>query len=127
MKRLHIELLLALQLDKPHGRARRRLRDPFGVTIIVLLRFDIGPDVLGRHQPHIVPMSGEDATEMMGPAARFHRDHARRKFRSQCDQRFAFCAPPQYERAGGVGADDAADVLAQIDAKNRDIHAHSSS
>jgi hypothetical protein len=41
-----------------------------------------------------VGLTGEDATEMMGPAARFHRDHARRKFRSQCDQRLALCPPP---------------------------------
>jgi hypothetical protein len=80
--------------DKPHGRACRRLRDPLDVTIVVLLRFDIGSDGLGRRQPDVVPMTGEDATEMMGPAARFHRDHARRKFRSQCDQHLALCLPP---------------------------------
>ena len=73
MKRLHVERLLALQPDKPHGRTCRRLRDPLGVTIVVLLRFDIGSDGLGRRQPDVVPMTGEDATEMMGPAARFHR------------------------------------------------------
>ncbi len=32
MERLHVELLLALQLDKPHRRTRRRFGDPFGVT-----------------------------------------------------------------------------------------------
>ena len=61
MKRLHVERLLALQPDKPHGRACRRLRDPLGVTIVVLLRFDIGSDGLGRRQPDVVPMTGEDA------------------------------------------------------------------
>jgi hypothetical protein len=39
-------------------------------------------------------MTGEDATEAMGAAARFHRHHARRKLGRQCDQRFAFCSPP---------------------------------
>lgn len=35
-----------------HGRTRCRL----GIPIVVLLRFDIGPDVLGRHQPDTVAM-----------------------------------------------------------------------
>jgi hypothetical protein len=29
VERLHVELLLALQLDKPHRRTRRRFGDPF--------------------------------------------------------------------------------------------------
>jgi hypothetical protein len=37
MKRLHVELVLALQFDKAHRRPGRRLRDPLGVAIVVLL------------------------------------------------------------------------------------------
>ena len=47
VKRLHVELVLALQLDKPHRRPRRRFRDPLGVAIVVLLRFDIRADIFG--------------------------------------------------------------------------------
>jgi hypothetical protein len=32
VERLHVELLLALQLDKPHRRTRRRFGDPFSVA-----------------------------------------------------------------------------------------------
>jgi hypothetical protein len=79
VQRLHVELLLALRFDKPHRRARRRFSDPFGVAVVVLLRLDLGPNVFGRHQADIVPMTGEDAADAMGAAARFHRHHARRK------------------------------------------------
>src|SRR5258707_9312303 len=45
---------LALQFDKAHRRPGRRIRDPLGVAIVVLLRLDVGPDIFGRHQPDIV-------------------------------------------------------------------------
>jgi hypothetical protein len=78
VQRLHVELLLALQLDKPHRRTRRRFGDPFGVTVVILLRLDVGPDIFGRHQPHVMPMNGEHASQMMGAAARLHPHNARR-------------------------------------------------
>jgi hypothetical protein len=33
MKRLHVELVLALQFDRAHRSSRRRLRDPLGVAM----------------------------------------------------------------------------------------------
>ena len=59
MKRLHVELVLALQFDKAHRRARRRLRDPLGVAIVVLLRLDVGSDIFRRHQPHVVAVAAK--------------------------------------------------------------------
>ena len=50
MHRLHVELVLALQFNEPHRRARRRLGNPFGVAIVVLLSPDVRPDIFGRHQ-----------------------------------------------------------------------------
>jgi hypothetical protein len=76
MKGLHIELVLALQFDKAHRWSRRRLRDPLGVAIVVLLRLDIGPDIFRRHQPDVVAVAGEDAAEVMGAAARSAADVA---------------------------------------------------
>ena len=122
MKRLHIELVLALQFDKAHRRPRRRLRDPLGVAIVVLLRLDVGPDIFGRHQPHVVAVSGEHAAEMMGAAAGLHPDNARRKLLRQRDQRLASHPAPHHNRAGRVKPNHAADVLAEVDAKHRDIH-----
>ena len=79
MERLDVELVLALQIDKAHRRPRRRLGDPLRVTIVVLLRFDVGPDIFGRHQPHVVAVAGEDAAKMMSATARFHSDNASRQ------------------------------------------------
>ena len=53
---LHVELLLSLELDKTHRRPRRRFGDRFRVTVIVLLRLDVGTDVLRRHQPNLVAL-----------------------------------------------------------------------
>ncbi len=69
VKRLHVELILALQFDEPHRRARRGFRDPLGVAIVVLVRLDIRADVFGRHQPDVVTVGGEQPAEVMGAAA----------------------------------------------------------
>ena len=118
MQRLHVELVLALQFDKAHRRPRRRFRDPLGVAIVVLLRLDVGPDIFGRHQPDVVAVSREHAAEMMGAAAGLHPDNARSKLLRQSDQRLAPHLSPHDDRAGRVEPDHAADILAQIDAKN---------
>jgi hypothetical protein len=57
MERLHVELVLALQLDKTHRRPRRGFRDPLGVAIVVLLCLDIGPHIFGGHQSDVVTMA----------------------------------------------------------------------
>ena len=118
MKRLHIELVLALQFDEPHRRPRRRFRDPLGVAIVVLLRLDIGPDIFGRHQPQVVVVSGKHAAEMVSSAASLHRHDARRKLRRQHEQGLALRPTPEHYCARGVQTDHAADVLPKIDAKN---------
>src|ERR1700722_9756376 len=69
MKRLHVELVLALQFDKAHRWSRRRLRDPLGVAIVVLLRLDVGSNIFRRHQPDVVAVAGEDTANVMGAAA----------------------------------------------------------
>ena len=56
MKGLHIELVLALQFDKAHRWSRRRLRDPLGVAIVVLLPLDVGSNIFRRHQPNEVSL-----------------------------------------------------------------------
>jgi len=120
MERLHVELVLALQLDKPHRRSRRSLGDPFRVAIVVLLRLDAGPNIFGRHQPHLVAVAGEDVAEVMGAAARFHSDNASRQLLREPDERLAPHLASHDDGAGRVKSHHAADVLAEIDAKDRD-------
>jgi hypothetical protein len=63
----------------------------------------------------------------MGATTGLHPDDARRKLRSQPDQGLPSHPTPHDNRAGRVEADHAAHVLAEIDAKDRNIHTHSSS
>ena len=72
-------------------------------------------------------MSGEHAANMMGPAAGLHPDNAGRKLLRQSNQRLAPHLTPHNDRAGRIEPDHAAEVLAKIDAKDRNIHTHSSS
>src|SRR6516225_723858 len=108
-------------------RPRRGFRDPLGVAIIVLLRLDIGPHIFGGHQSDVVTMSGEQPAKVMSAAAGLHSDDARRKLLRQPNQGLSSYFTPHHDRAGCVQPDDAADVLAEIDAKDRNIHTHSSS
>ena len=47
MERLHVELLLRLQRHEAHGGPARGLGDRLGIAVVVLLRFHVGPHVLG--------------------------------------------------------------------------------
>ncbi len=127
MQGLHVELVLALQFDKPHRRTRRRFRDPLGVAIVVLLGLDVGPNIFRRHQPHVMTVRGKRAAKMMSPAAGLHPDNARRMLLRQSDQRLASHLASHDNCAGCVEPDHAADVLAKIDPKDRNIHSLSSS
>ena len=72
-------------------------------------------------------VSGEHATQMMGAAAGLHPDNARSKLLRQSNQRLSSYLTPHNHRAGRIQTDDAADVLAKVDAKDRNIHTPSSS
>src|ERR1700733_8570920 len=95
---------------------------PLGVAIVVLLRLDVGPDVFRRHQPDVMAADREQATQMMGPAAGLHPDNARRKLLRQSNQRLSPYLATHNDRAGRMQPNHAADVLAEVHAKHRDIH-----
>ena len=78
--------------------------------------------MFGRHQPDIVAASGEYPSEMMGAPAGLHPDDARTKLLGQPDQRLAPHFAPHHDHAGRIQPDDAANILAKVDPKHRDIH-----
>ena len=91
MQRLHVELRPRLQLDEPHRRPGRRLGDRLRIAVVVLLRLHVGPDILRRHQPHLVALRPRTAAaEVMRAAARLHRHDAARQLRGEADQRLRF-------------------------------------
>ena len=67
-------------------------------------------------------MGGEHAAEMMSPAAGLHPDNARRKLLRQSNQRLPPHLATHHNRAGRIQPNHAAHVLAEVDAKHRDIH-----
>ena len=87
---------------KSHRRPRRASAIPLGVAIVVLLRLDVGPDIFRRHQPNIVAVSGEHATEMMGAAAGLHPDNAWSKLLRQSNQRLASYRTSHNDRTGRI-------------------------
>src|SRR3954466_10837291 len=119
---LHVELRLALQLDKSHGRSRGRLGDRLGVAVVVLLCLDVGANTLGRHQPNLVPLAAQDAAEVVSAAAGLHRHDARRQAGRELDHALPAQAPAHDNAPSVVQARQAAAVLAKINPQNRDLH-----
>jgi hypothetical protein len=123
---LHVELRLALELDKPHRRPGRRLGDRLRVAVVVLLRLHVGANVLRRHQPDLLALVAQPAAEVMRPTAGLHRHHAARQARRQLDDTLPLQAPSQDHPPAGVQTHHAAAVLTQVDSQNRDLHRTSS-
>ena len=100
------------------GRVATPQGDPFGVTIVVL-RLDVGPDILGRHQPHVVTVSSEHAAEMM-VAATGPPSPPRKAKASPLSaiQGLALRAWRKTTAPDGIETDEAANILAKIDAKD---------
>ncbi len=119
---LHVELRLALQLDEAHGRAGCGLGNRLGIPLVVLLRLDVGLDVLWRHEPDLVSLLTQDAAEMVSAATRLHRHRAGRQLGAEPDNAVASELSPQDDTARLVETRDAAAVLAEIDTQHSDRH-----
>ena len=65
----HRLLVLALGRDEPHAGALHRLAAGLGIGRIVLVGLDVGPNVLRRHQPHLVPELGQLTSPVAAPQA----------------------------------------------------------
>ena len=122
MQRLDVELLRALDRDKPHVRAQRRLADRLGITCVVLGAFHVGTNELGVDQPHLEAEIAEPATPVVGATAGLHRDHPRR----QLDHRLRELGPAHalrhHRSPARVDAVQLEHALGEIDAKNRYHH-----
>ncbi len=79
----HEDFLLLLLLDrhKPHGGARHRFANRFSIRRIILIRFDIWANELGRQKLHIVTTFSQSAGPIMGAGASFQTYAAWRQFR----------------------------------------------
>ena len=68
-----------------HARTPGGLTDRFGVVAVVLAAFDIGFDVLGRDQTHLVAERGQFAGPIMSAATGFHGDLGGRQLLEEGD------------------------------------------
>src|SRR5215217_7677557 len=122
MQRLEIQLLLTLELDKPHRRPRGSFRDRLCVSIVVLVGLDVGSDILRRHQPHGVAKAGKLVTEMMRAATGLHSYGAGRQTLDEAHDTVAPHPPAQDYPTRLVEPDHAAAVLPKINPQNCDAH-----
>jgi hypothetical protein len=109
--------------DELHRRSLHSFRNRLGIVEVVLLPLGIGPHILRRHQPRVVPEPAELAGEMMRPHACLHADETRRHVG---EPRLDLTARPflaQHDRTALVMADDVERVLADVDADHGDLGA----
>ena len=121
VKGLDIELLLRLQFDKPHRRARCCFCDRLGITIIVLLRLNVRANIFWWHKLGRVALSDQLSPEIMSAATSLHCDDAGRQFFDEARNRSWSHPPPQYHTPIRVQSHQAAAILTKIDTKCRDI------
>jgi hypothetical protein len=95
---LHQSALLLRRLDRneAHGRPPNRLADRLGIGRIVLVAFDVGLYVLGRHQPNLVAKFSQLACPIMRRGTRFHAHQTRRQRR---EERYHLAAPRDPNRS----------------------------
>jgi len=122
MEALQVELLFGLELDEPHRWSRRGFSNCLSVTVVILLRLDVGPDIFRRHEANDMTLPSQHAAEMMSAAARFHGDNAPRKLCGQFRNAVAVQSPAQKDLTGRIDPCHAAAILAEVDSQQCDLH-----
>jgi hypothetical protein len=69
---LKIKLGFALDRDKSHRGPLHSFCDRFRVDVVVLVRFDERPNVLGRHEFHFVPLRPENMCQVVSARTSLH-------------------------------------------------------
>ncbi len=113
-----IEIVYVLLLEGPPDGFSDCLR----VQVVVLVGFHIRLHVLRRHQPGIVALIPQGASEAMGSPASFHPDQhrlARGRVKQELAPRKLFA---EHNRARGAESNEVKSSLTQVDAKRCDLH-----
>ena len=112
---LRVERGLALQLDKAHCWPGRALGNRLRILLVILLRLDVGLDVLRRHETDLVALLPQDAAEVVSAAARLHRHRTSRQLGAEPDNAVSREPSPKDDAARLIETRDAAAVVAEID------------
>ncbi len=111
VQRLNIELLLTPEIDESHCRTRRGFRDALRIPVVVHFRFNIGANILGRHQSHCVSSCCEKSPKVVSAAACFHSNDARRHLADKLNERLTSHRSADHHRTFVINSDNAAAVL----------------
>jgi len=121
--RQHRLLLHTLDRHKAHVRPHHRFTDRFSIGRIVLVGLDVGLDELRRHQTHRVPIALQRARPVVRATARFHADQTRRQLGEEHRHLLAPQLLAQHHFAALVHSVHLKDILRQINANRRNLHA----
>jgi len=75
---LQIQLGLTLHRNEAHGRPLHSLSNRFCNNVVVLVGLDERPDILGRHQLHLMTVLQKSTGEEVGAGTGFDADQAGR-------------------------------------------------
>ena len=120
VQRLQVELIRGLRGYELHRRSLHRLGDRLRITEVVLLSLRVGPHVLRRHQPRLVPKGFKLATEVVRSDAGLHADQARRHVGKPCLHLATRPFLTQHDCTTLIVPYDVERVLADIDANHSD-------
>jgi hypothetical protein len=115
-------LVLALGRDEPHAGALHRLAAGLGIGRIVLVGLDVGPNVLRRHQPHLVPELGQLTSPIVGRATGLQADQASRQGREELEHLAARQLALEQHAPLRIGAVHLEQVLCDVEANSRNLH-----
>src|SRR3546814_3605210 len=113
---------LALQRGDAYVRPPTGLGYPRRIVIIVLLCTDVGADILRRHQSDLMPLRSEETADVMRSAARLHSNRARWELACKFGKGRPSHASAQDDPSLHIQANNAVQVLAQVDSKGHDGH-----
>jgi len=108
----------AIRAAIPHGWPLHCFRNRLGVAAIVLVPFQEGLHILGRHQPRIMAKRHQPAAQMVRANAGLNADQAGRQISKAVLKLAARNLVLQDDGAALVEADQVKDILADIDADN---------
>ena len=119
MTGLQIELILALLLDEAQVRAQRRLGDGLGIVVVVLLSLHERLDIDRRDDPRLVAQGAQGPADKVRAQARLHADDARRQLLERICESQPLDLPAEGNLAVGAEPDEVKNLLADIDADDR--------
>jgi hypothetical protein len=118
----HRLLVLILGRDKPHAGALHRLAAGLGIGRVVLVGLDVGPHVLRRHQPHLVPEPGQLTGLIVGCTAGLQPDQASRQGCEELEHLAARQLALEQHVSLHIGAVQLKQVLGDVEANSSNLH-----